>query len=377
MSGGVDSSVAAALLKKSGYDVVGITMQIWDYASENPASCCSISAVNDARKVADKTGIPLYVLNFRDIFKKKVIDYFADTYMRGRTPNPCIKCNEEIKFKALFTKAKQISADFMATGHYARISRDKQSGRYLLKKARDSKKDQSYVLYGLKQAQLSRMLLPLGGYLKPDVRKIAAETGLAVADKPESMEICFVPDNDYGKFIFENYRKKSAAGNILDVKGNKIGMHTGISNYTIGQRRGLGIAGRKPLYVIEINARKNAIIAGEDKYLYSKALIAKCANFISIDRLKMPMNVSVKIRSAMKPRPAVISPRGRGKVLVEFKTALRAVTPGQAVVFYKGATVVGGAVIERGALRHFPLASLGLRYASRRRRGDAKAVRGL
>ncbi|AEV68445.1 tRNA 2-thiouridine(34) synthase MnmA [Acetivibrio clariflavus] len=350
MSGGVDSSVAAALLLEKGYDVIGVTMQIWPDVSEETkikeGGCCSLSAVDDARLVANTLGIPYYVLNFKDVFEKKVINYFVDEYLKGRTPNPCIACNRYVKFEALLKKAVSMGIDYVATGHYAIIEYDENRKRYLLKKSVTDAKDQTYALYNLTQEQLARVLMPIGEYSKDIVRKKAAELGLYVASKPDSQEICFVDDNDYGKFIEENTDKKIVPGYFVDTKGNILGEHKGIIHYTVGQRKGLGIALGKPMYVVGLDAENNTVILGEDTEVYGNELIAYDLNFISIDTLEEPMRVKAKIRYSAKAADALIIPIEDGKVKVVFDTPQRAITPGQSVVFYDGDIVVGGGIIQ-------------------------------
>ncbi|MEN2775677.1 tRNA 2-thiouridine(34) synthase MnmA [Acetivibrio clariflavus] len=350
MSGGVDSSVAAALLLEKGYDVIGVTMQIWPDVSEETkikeGGCCSLSAVDDARLVANTLGIPYYVLNFKDVFEKKVINYFVDEYLKGRTPNPCIACNRYVKFEALLNKAVSMGIDYVATGHYAIIEYDENRKRYLLKKSVTDAKDQTYALYNLTQEQLARVLMPIGEYSKDIVRKKAAELGLYVASKPDSQEICFVDDNDYGKFIEENTDKKIVPGYFVDTKGNILGEHKGIIHYTVGQRKGLGIALGKPMYVVGLDAENNTVILGEDTEVYGNELIAYDLNFISIDTLEEPMRVKAKIRYSAKAADALIIPIEDGKVKVVFDTPQRAITPGQSVVFYDGDIVVGGGIIQ-------------------------------
>jgi tRNA-specific 2-thiouridylase len=345
MSGGVDSSVSALLLKKYGYEVVGATMQIWQNTEEERENgCCSLTAVNDAGRVANKLDIPHYVLNFRDIFKKKVIDYFVKEYLEGRTPNPCIICNKKIKFEALLDKAVSMGIDYIATGHYAQIQYKK--GRYLLKKSKSKTKDQTYALYILTQEQLSKTIFPVGGMNKDKVRKIAEKNGLRVAHKPDSQEICFVEDNNYGRFISENTDSDMIPGNIVDTKGNVLGKHKGIYHYTIGQRKGLGISSKEPLYVVDIDIEKNEIIVGNDTETFSNRLTAKDLNWISIDRLEKEMKVKAKIRYGAKEASAKIKPIDSDRVEVVFNKPQRAITSGQSVVFYKGDIVVGGGVIE-------------------------------
>lgn len=350
MSGGVDSSVAAAILKEKGYNVIGITMQIWpsDREDEETGGCCSLSAVNDARRVAYKLKIPFYVLNFRELFEEKVINYFTGEYMRGRTPNPCIACNQYIKFEALLEKAKLLGADFVATGHYAKIRYDKKRGRYLLLKAEDKSKDQTYVLYAFKQEQLARTLLPLGDLKKTEVRRKAAQLGLAVADKPESQEICFVTGNNYRGFLQERVPPgKIKPGPFLTTSGKRVGTHKGLPYYTVGQRRGLGLALGYPVYVVALDPERNAVIIGTEDEIYASGLIAKNNNFISIEELKKPIKVEAKIRYSAPPAPAVIDKLPDGRVRLRFERPQRAITPGQSVVYYQDPKVVGGGIIDQ------------------------------
>lgn len=350
MSGGVDSSVAAALLLEQGYEVIGATMQIWPDDTPLPASetgCCSLSAVEDARRVAQKLDIPYYVLNFKDIFKEKVIDYFVDEYMHGRTPNPCIACNRYIKFDALLEKARMLEMDYIATGHYANIAFDSLRDRYVMTKAKDVNKDQTYVLYGLTQDQLKQLLLPLGPYTKPEIREIARKYGFRVANKPESQEICFIPDNNYRNFIKEKVGDKIEPGPFMDTYGNVIGEHRGIAYYTIGQRKGLGIALGYPVYVVDIKPEINAVVLGKIEELGGKSLLAADVNFILFEELQESLEVTAKIRYKADEVKAKIQPSTLGKNYVEivFAEEQNAITPGQAVVFYQGQLVVGGGTI--------------------------------
>ncbi|KPI53862.1 thiouridylase [Clostridioides difficile] len=349
MSGGVDSSVAAYLLKQQGYDVIGVTMKLWqdDDDVENEGGCCSLSAVEDARRVANKIGIPFYVLNFREVFKEKVIDYFIDEYLEGKTPNPCIACNKHIKFDDFYKKARQIGCDYVATGHYAKIEKDESTGRYLLKKSVTDKKDQTYALYNLTQEQLEHTLLPIGDYEKDRVREIAKEMGMAVHNKPDSQEICFVKDNDYANYVKKHSKKRIEEGFFVDTKGNILGKHKGILYYTIGQRKGLGITFGKPMFVIDINPINNTIVLGDNEELFKKELIAKDVNFISIDKLEEPLRVQAKIRYSAKPSPATIHKIGEDTIKIVFDEAQRAITKGQSVVMYDGDIVVGGGIIEK------------------------------
>jgi len=344
MSGGVDSSVTAVLLKEKGFDITGITMQIWE-RSEGWGGCCSLDSIEDAKRVADGLGIPHYVLNFRDIFREKVIANFCEEYREGRTPNPCIRCNQYIKFDALIKKAKEMDARYLATGHYARIEYDNQSKRYLLKKGVDSQKDQSYVLYVMTQEQLRQTLMPLGNLTKNQVREIAKEKELPVANKPESQEICFIPDENYREFLKKFIPESVMPGPILDNEGKIIGEHQGIGFYTVGQRKGIGIADKKPLYVIAIDKERNSIIVGREKDVYGNELIANDVNYIAMTGLKEPIKVDAKIRYLHQASPALVIPLNKSKVKVKFEKPQRAITPGQAVVFYDKDNVVGGGTI--------------------------------
>ncbi len=352
MSGGVDSSVAAYLLQKQGYEVIGVFMKIWqderdDYV-ENEGGCCSLSASEDARRVCDKLGMPFYVLNFKEVFKKKVIDYFVEEYFYGRTPNPCIACNKYIKFDALLEKAKALEAEYVATGHYARISYDEKFKRYTLKKSDAMAKDQTYVLYNLSQEQLKHTLMPLGEYSSKDqIREIARELGLVVANKPDSQEICFVTDNDYGRFLTEKQGESIKPGFFVDTKGNRLGTHKGIVHYTVGQRKGLGIAFGKPMFVVEIIPESNIVVLGDETEVFHKELIASEVNLILYEKLDSPIKVTAKIRHTAKAEAAEVIPLSDGRIRVVFENPQRAITPGQAVVFYDGDYVVGGGTIDR------------------------------
>ena len=333
MSGGVDSSVAAALLKEKGFEVIGIYMHIWEHSKNN-----------DAKRVANKLEIPYYELDLRDTFKDMVISNFCEEYKEGRTPNPCIRCNKYIKFDALAKKAKELNADFMATGHYARIQ--KAENRYILKKGVDTKKDQSYFLYALTQEQLKYTLMPLGDITKERVRKIAEEKNLHVANRPESQDICFIPDNNYGEFVKKHIPEEIKPGPIVNKEGIVIGEHRGIIFYTVGQRRGMGIADKNPLYVIAIDKKHNTIIAGKKEELYTDELIAGNINFINMKKIETPIKVEAKIRYLHQPSKATVIPLSKCKVKVKFDSPQRAVTPGQAVVFYNKEEVIGGGTIE-------------------------------
>lgn len=348
MSGGVDSSVTAALLLEKGFEVIGVTMKIWqdEETSKSEGGCCSLSAVEDARRVAAVLDIPYYVMNFKDYFRKRVVDYFVEEYARGRTPNPCIACNRYVKFEEFLRRAHSLDAFYMATGHYARIDYDRPAKRYALKKSVTREKDQTYALYNMTQYQLEHTLMPLGEYTKDKTREMARKLGLDVADKPDSQEICFVPDDDYGSFVAERIGGNIRPGRFLDTSGNVLGRHKGILHYTIGQRKGLGLALGRPVYVVDIDAENNVVVIGEGDEVFGRGLIAAEINLISIEKLTKPMEVSAKIRYSAKPAKAVISPSENDTIKVEFERPQRAITPGQAVVFYQEDMVVGGGTIR-------------------------------
>ncbi|HLS88426.1 MAG TPA: tRNA 2-thiouridine(34) synthase MnmA [Sphingobacteriaceae bacterium] len=351
MSGGVDSSVAAALLVEQGYEVMGVTMQVWpDLSPAEEArrgGCCSISAVNDARHVADLLDIPYYVLNMQETFERSVIDYFIDEYAAGRTPNPCVACNRHVKFDALLRKARELGCRYVATGHYARVEQDPETGRYLLYNSADAGKDQTYALCQLTQDQLRHILFPVGGYTKPEVRRLAFQRGLPTAAKPDSQEICFVLDNDYGAFIESRAPHTVQPGPIYDTAGNRLGTHRGLPHYTVGQRRGLGITAGRPLYVVALKPEENALIVGTADQVQSAGLVAEGVNWIPYDRPPGPVTAQVKIRYRAEGAPAVIYPQPDGTAVVAFQEPQRAVTPGQTAAFYDGDLVLGGGTIRR------------------------------
>lgn len=324
MSGGVDSSLCVALLKEQGFDVIGVTMRLWtspefeEDAKEAGRGCCSLSAVEDARRVADKMNIPFYALNFKEPFRLQVVNYFVEEYRGGRTPNPCIACNRFMKFDLLLKKAFELEARYLATGHYARVEYDQLLGRYRLKKARDAIKDQTYSLYNLTQEQLAHTLFPLGEYLKSEVREMAAGYGLAVADKPDSQEICFIPDDDYKRFLREEIEPGQEPGPIIDVAGNRLGTHEGLANYTVGQRKGLKLAVGRPLFVIALDVGNNTLLVGSDKDVFSSTLIADDLNFILLPQLTETVRVTAKIRHHAKEVPATLLPFGERQARLIF-----------------------------------------------------------
>jgi tRNA-specific 2-thiouridylase len=348
MSGGVDSSAAAALLLQQGYDVIGITLKLWpqDCVSRAEDKCCGPQAVTDARAVAHKLGIPFYLVDEAEDFQKQVINYFAEEYRAGRTPNPCVMCNERLKFGNLINRARQLGADLIATGHYARLER-RDDGRVLLKRGRDLRKDQSYFLFSLKQEQLARSLFPLGELSKTDTREVARESELKTAEKEESMEICFVPDKDYGRFLQQAKLVEKHRGDIVDIYGRKLGEHDGIEFFTIGQRKGLHLSSPKPLYVIELDAANNRVVVGDESMLDRDELIVERCNWIPFDEPPASLEVTAKIRYNHPGAAATVTPRPNGGARVKFHTPQRAITPGQACVFYQDDLVVGGGWITR------------------------------
>lgn len=349
MSGGVDSSVAASLLAEEGYDVCGVTLKLFSNEDIGLDSvlrtCCSLSDVGDARNVAYKLDIDHYVFNFGDAFNRDVIRRFADAYIAGRTPNPCIDCNRFIKFDKLLERALLMGRDYIATGHYVRTAYDEETGRYLLKKARDASKDQTYVLYALTQEQLSRTLFPLGGLTKNEVRSLAETRGLINAKKPDSQDICFVPDGDYAAFIEDVLGYKSEPGDFVDSAGKVLGTHKGLIHYTIGQRRGLGLSADRPKYVLGKDVGTNTVIIGNEEELYRISMSVDNLNLISVSHLTEPVRAAVKTRYSQKETQATLYPPEDGRMLVLFDHPQRAITPGQAAVFYDGDTILGGGTI--------------------------------
>src|SRR5438876_7823068 len=360
MSGGVDSSTVAAMLRADGHNVIGLTMQLWNQRrlAGHPGMpesvqgrCCSLDDVYDARRVAETIGIPYYVVNHEDRFERDVVRPFVQEYLSGRTPIPCSLCNNHLKFDQLLTVAQQIGADAVATGHYARVELDEERNRWLLKRPTDRSKDQTYFLFGLTQEQLSRTLFPLGHMTKPEVRELARRHGLALAEKPDSQEICFVPGGDYKNFLDAYLAEQGGslpdtAGELVTTDGSVIGRHSGIHNFTVGQRKGLGVATGSPLYVLQIKGDARQVVVGGGENLYSNTLRAHRINLISVDDLHVPMRVSVKIRHRHEPAAALIEKSGDDEILVTFDESQRAITPGQAAVFYDGDVVVGGGWIS-------------------------------
>lgn len=345
MSGGVDSSVAAYLLREQGYDVIGVTMEIWQQDDvchmENEGGCCGLSAVQDARKVAGQLGIPYYVMNFKDIFKNEVIDDFISEYRAGRTPNPCIVCNRKVKWEALLRRSMDIGADYIATGHYSRIDR-LENGRYAIRKSVTSAKDQTYALYSLTQEQLKHTVMPVGGYTKDEIRAIAERIGLKVASKPDSMEICFVPDNDYAGFIERSTGIGSSEGNFVDMQGNVIGRHKGIIHYTVGQRKGLQLAMGYPVFVTAIRPETNEVVIGRSTDVFTDRLRAVRLNHMSEQRFSEDKEYLGKIRYNHAGTPCHVRYIDDDTIECIFSEPVRAVTPGQAVVLYDGEYVAGG-----------------------------------
>jgi len=353
MSGGVDSSVAAAMLVEQGFDVIGVTLRVWPWREPEDAtrkfgSCCSPESVDDARTVARRLDIPYYLLNSEREFERAVIEPFAQAYAAGRTPVPCVACNREVKFGSLLRRARAWDAAAVATGHYARVTRDAASGRFLLWRGCDARKEQSDFLWPLTQAQLAAARFPVGELTKEAVREQARALGLVTANKPESQEICFIPDDDYRGFLRRRMPEAFGPGPIVDGQGTVLGRHEGLMNYTVGQRRGLGLTSARPLYVTALDPSRNAVVVGGADEIEVEVILAEQANFISIPALAGPMEVTAKIRHSHEPAAAIIEPRAQGLVSVRFDRPQRAPAPGQSVVFYQGDLVVGGGVIAHG-----------------------------
>lgn len=348
MSGGVDSSVAAFLMKEQGYECIGATMKLFhneDIGISREHTCCSLDDVEDARSVARTLGMPYYVFNFSERFSEDVIDRFVKAYENGMTPNPCIDCNRYLKFEKLFSRTKELDYDYVVTGHYAQIAYDSERGRYLLKKAVDVTKDQSYVLYSLTQEQLAHTLFPLGGMTKPQVREIAEKHGFVNAKKHDSQDICFVQNGTYGDFIEQYTKKRYPEGNFVDKEGKILGKHKGIIRYTVGQRKGLGLSFPQPMYVSAVNPAENTVVLGKNEDLYTKTLTAKDINLISVDRIDKPMKLKAKVRYRQPEQPAIVEQIEEDTLRIEFEQPQRAITKGQAVVLYDGDLVVGGGTI--------------------------------
>ena len=348
MSGGVDSSVAAWLLKKQGYDVIGVTMQIWqdeeNIVQEENGGCCGLSAVDDARRVAAAIGIPYYVMNFKDEFQKSVIEYFTKEYLAGRTPNPCIACNRYVKWEALLQRSLSIGADYIATGHYARIEH-LPNGRYAIRRSATMEKDQTYALYNLTQEQLARTLMPVGEYSKDRIREMADEIGLLVAHKPDSQDICFVPDGDYASFIENTTDQVLQTGDFVTPEGKILGKHKGIIHYTVGQRKGLGLALGYPAFVLEIRPETNEVVIGTYEESRTYTVRANELNFMSVEQITEPVRVFAKIRYNHKGAWCTVERTGEDEIVCTFDEPIRAATPGQAVVLYDGEYVLGGGTI--------------------------------
>jgi tRNA-specific 2-thiouridylase len=351
MSGGVDSSAAALLVQRAGYEALGATLKLFNNedlgADQGEKACCSLESVEDARSVAYGLGMAFYVFNFASDFRREVMERFIQTYQRGETPNPCIDCNRYVKLGKLFRRAQEMDCGHVATGHYARVERDPASGRWLLKKGLDENKDQSYVLYDLTQDQLSRLLLPLGGLTKPQVRALAEEAGFVNAHRRESQDICFVPDGDYARFIERWTGRPAHPGDFVGTDGQIYGRHKGIIHYTVGQRKGLGLSFPQPMYVCGIDPEENQVVLGRQEELFARRLTAQDLNLIAAQELSKPVRVQAKVRYRQKEQPATVQQTGPDQLLVTFDQPQRAITRGQAVVLYDGETVVGGGRIAQ------------------------------
>lgn len=350
LSGGVDSSVAAYLLKEQGYDVIGVTMQIWQeqdvFTQEEEGGCCGLSAVDDARRVAQLLDIPYYVMNFRDVFQKNVIDYFIGEYQRGATPNPCNACNRFVKWEALLDRARAIGADYIATGHYARI-KQLGNGRYTIQNSVTAAKDQTYALYNLTQEQLAHTLMPVGAYAKDEIRKIAEDIKLPVAGKQDSQDICFIPDGDYAGFIQRETGTTFAPGNFVDETGKILGTHKGIIHYTVGQRKGLGLTAETPLFVKELRPETNEVVICKSEGLFEQVCYVKDMNYMAIPQIEGSISAIGKVRYSHKGAPCTLTPLADGRVECRFEEPQRAMTPGQAAVFYAEDYVLCGGTIDR------------------------------
>ena len=354
MSGGVDSAAAAVLLTEAGYQAVGCTLRLYnneDIGQEREGGCCSLEDVEDARSVARRLGLDFFVFNFSGLFRCQVMDQFVKEYLTGRTPNPCIQCNRRVKFDALLRRADELEMDYIATGHYARVDFDQESGRWRLLRGRDRRKDQSYVLYPLTQDQLSRLLLPVGDYDKAAVRALAEERGLCSARKPDSQDICFVPDGDYPAFLQRYGGVELTAGDFVDTQGRVLGRHRGLPCYTTGQRRGLGVSADRPLYVLRKDAGTNTVVLGDEAELYSDMVWAEAFNWVSLPPQAAPLPVTAKTRYSQREASGVLCPEEGGRVRILFDQPQRAVTAGQSLVCYQGDAVVGGGVICRAVRR--------------------------
>ncbi len=347
MSGGVDSSVTAIILRDSGYNVAGVTLKLFsDSDISGEKTCGSLADANDARDAANALGIKHCILDLSKDFRHDVMKHFSDSYLRGETPNPCIECNKHIKFGAMLNWAAESGYDYIATGHYAAVTYDENSSRWLLKRSKDRSKDQTYVLFSLTQEQLSHVLFPLGELEKSEVRAMAESAGLVNSGKPDSQDICFVPDGNYAGFIQNFAGFKPECGLFADINGKILGSHNGIINYTIGQRKGLGISVGRPLYVVRKDIEKNIVTLGDESDLYTDSLIAVNVNLISVPEIAEPMRITAKTRYSQREQEAILSYIGSGEYLVEFQSPQRAITSGQAVVFYDGDIVVGGGTIK-------------------------------
>ena len=355
MSGGVDSSVAALLCQQQGFDCVGVTLALTDNSDRGlpeeafpgECTCCSVDDVADARSVAFRLGMPFYVFNFKEAFRREVMDRFAAAYQRGETPNPCIDCNRYIKFAKLMHRGEEIGFPYVATGHYARVEQDRATGRWLLKKGLDENKDQSYMLYSLTQWELSRLLLPLGGLAKEETRRLAEEHGFVNARKRDSQDICFVPDGDYAAFIRRWTGRDFPPGDFVGTQGEGYGQHKGIIHYTVGQRKGLGLSFPQPMFVKELDVENNQVVLSKAEELFSQTVTARDVNLISVESIPEPLRVKARVRYRQKEQPATVVQTGPDELRVVFDQPQRAITPGQALVLYDGDTVVGGGRIVR------------------------------